>query len=324
MIVTEIYRGSGLGNQIWNLVVSRILAHRHGYEWGVMKTTPFKARKFMPDFDFGKEVIGGSTPREGQQPASLPQGIKHYIREQSIPLPQCGHDGIFFDPGLWNNLPDNSKIDGLFQCLTYLEGQKDTIREWLKTNVDVRDYSDDDTCVIHFRGGEYLITASWLEPKFYEDARDRMLEYNPNMKFVVVTDDPENANKFIPWAKVVGATTLSEQEDIEQGTGFFKYKGGNIGVDWSILYNARNVIMSASTFSFWPVWTSEEVKKVIAPKYWFDHKTSDGWWRGDDMIVPTWDYIDRDGKEFSGTECEKEWDIYRSKSPLYTRNHTVE
>ena len=83
--------------------------------------------------------------------------------------------------------------------------------------------------------------------------------------------------------------------------------------------------MSASTFSFWPVWTSEEVKKVIAiPKYWFDHKTSDGWWRGDDMIVPTWDYIDRNGKEFCGTECEKEWDIYRSKSPLYTRNQTVE
>ena len=71
------------------------------------------------------------------------------------------------------------------------------------------------------------------------------------MKFVVVTDDPANAKKFIPWAEVVGATTLKEQEDIEQGTGFFKYKGGNIGVDYSILHNAQYVIMSASTFSFW-------------------------------------------------------------------------
>ena len=71
MIVTEIYRGSGLGNQIWNLVVSRILAHRHGYKWGVKKSTPFKARKFMPDFDYGEEVTGGHTPREGQPPESF-------------------------------------------------------------------------------------------------------------------------------------------------------------------------------------------------------------------------------------------------------------
>ena len=37
--------------------------------------------------------------------------------------------------------------------------------------------------------------------------------------------------------------------------------------------------------------------KVIAPKYWFDHKTSNGWWRGDDIIVKDWDYIDVEGKE---------------------------
>ena len=317
MIVTEIYRGSGLGNQIWNLVVSRILAHRHGYKWGVKKSTPFKARKFMPDFDYGEEVTGGHTPREGQPPESLPDGITHYIRERNDPLPQCGHSGIFFDPDLWNNLPDNSKIDGLFQCLEYINDRKDDIRQWLSHNVNVTEYSDEDICVIHFRGGEYLITASWLEPKFYENARDRMLEHNPNMKFVVVSDDPENANKFIPWAKVVGATTLKEQEDIEQGTGFFKYKGGNIGVDYSILHNARNVIMSASTFSFWPVWTSSVTPKVIAPKYWFDHKTSDGWWRGDDMIVKDWDYIDREGELFSGPDCQREYDLYSIKTPYY-------
>lgn len=320
MIVTQLYKGSGLGNQIWNLVVSKILARRHGYMWGVMKTTPFKARKFMPDFDYGEEVIGGHTPKEGQPPESLPDGIVHYIRERNDPLPQCGHSGIFFDPGLWNNLPDNSKIDGLFQCLSYLDGFKDDITEWLKINIDIQDYSDDDICVIHFRGGEYLTTASWLEPDFYENARDRMLEYNPNMKFVVVTDDPPNANKFIPWADVVGATTLKEQEDIEQGTGFFKYKGGNIGVDYSILHNAKNVIMSASTFSFWPVWTSNVTPKVIAPKYWFDHKTSNGWWRGDDIIVPEWDYIDRDGKEFSSSECEKEYTLYRLRNSYYNKS----
>jgi TusA-related sulfurtransferase len=317
MIVTEIYRGSGLGNQIWNLVVSRILAQKHGYKWGVKKSTPFKAKNFMPNFYFGEEVIGGNTPREGQPPASLPVGITNYIRERNDPLPQCGHSGIFFDDNLWNNLPDNSKLDGLFQCLTYINEYKDDIRKWLSHNVDVQTYSDEDTCVIHFRGGEYLITASWCPPEFYENARDKMLEINPNMNFVVVTDDPENANKFIPWAKVVGATTLEEQEDIEQGTGFFKYKGGNIGVDWSILHNARHVIMSASTFSFWPVWTSKVVENVIAPKYWFDYKTSDGWWRGDDMIVPEWKYLDTQGVLNTGSECQTEYDLYKGSRPYY-------
>ena len=76
--------------------------------------------------------------------------------------------------------------------------------------------------------------------------------------------------------------------------------------------------MSASTFSFWPVWTSEEVKKVIAPKYWFDHKTSTGWWRGDDIIVKEWDYIDTQGNIMSGPECQKEYDLYRLNNPYYT------
>ena len=64
MIVSELYSGSGLGNQLWNLVVPRIVAEKNGYEWGVKKSNPFKACAFMKDFDFGKEVVGGSGPEE--------------------------------------------------------------------------------------------------------------------------------------------------------------------------------------------------------------------------------------------------------------------
>lgn len=307
MIVTEIYPKTALGNQLWFMVVLRILAEKYGYEWGVATPQYFRGRNFMPDYDFGKTVTGGNSPRPGQPPASLHDGLVHYYQEPNEPMPQCGHTAIRFDENLWNNLPDNTKLDGLFQCMGYIEDRKDDIREWLSHNVNVTEYSDDDICVIHFRGGEYLITASWCPPEYYANARDRMLEMNPNMKFVVVTDDPANANKFIPWAPVVGATTLKEQETIEQGTGFYKYKGGNIGVDYSILHNAKNVIMSASTFSFWPVWTSPFDNNVIAPKHWFDYKTSDGWWRGVDSIVNGWKYIDRGGKLFTSDQCKKEW-----------------
>ena len=86
MIVSELYSGSGLGNQLWNLVVPRIVAERHGYEWGVKMTNPFKACAFMENFDFGKEVVGGSGP-EGGPPDSLPEGIVNYYKERDERYP---------------------------------------------------------------------------------------------------------------------------------------------------------------------------------------------------------------------------------------------
>ena len=41
MIVCEIYKGSGLGNQLWNLVVTKILAEKHKYSWGVIDFSSF-------------------------------------------------------------------------------------------------------------------------------------------------------------------------------------------------------------------------------------------------------------------------------------------
>ena len=64
-----------------------------------------------------------------------------------------------------------------------------------KPSITVTDYSSDDFCVIQFRGGEYLITSAWCPPEYYRQAADRMLEINPNMKFGVITDDPENATE---------------------------------------------------------------------------------------------------------------------------------
>lgn len=51
----------------------------------------------------------------------------------------------------------------------------------------------------------------------------------------------------------------------------------------------------------------EDRSNVIAPKYWFDYKTSTGWWRGVDSIVNGWNYMDRSGKLFTSEQCKKEW-----------------
>ena len=340
MIVSEIYNGSGLGNQLWNIVAPRCIAEHRGFRWGVRRDLTnsgsgasnlqtvglktFKGCQFLTNIDWGDEVTGGVTHQEGQEPSELPDGIEYYGRERVDEYPYGFHelpneDAMIYDDLLYNTVPDNTKIDGTFQRLRYINDRRSDIIEWLKPNITVTDYSSDDFCVIQFRGGEYLITSAWCPPEYYRMAADRMLEINPNMKFGVITDDPENAKKYIPWAPIIGASSSDQIDPLAhlQGSGFYVYKGGPIGIDYSILNNAVHSILTSSTFAFWPAWTNTKAKTIIAPKYWNDYKRSTGYWRGDDNIVDDWMYIDRSGIMMSGTDCKEEYREYRKRHEFY-------
>jgi len=86
MIVNELYNGSGLGNQLWNYVVTRTIALDNGYDFGIMGTEKFKGMDFFENIDFGEQVVGGYGP-EGGPPTSLPDGISYYFVENEIKHP---------------------------------------------------------------------------------------------------------------------------------------------------------------------------------------------------------------------------------------------
>ena len=90
------------------------------------------------------------------------------------------------------------------------------------------------------------------------------------MKFVIVTDDPDLARKHIPNVEVVGAAVSDEPGGPDYKIGWYQMKGGPLSIDYTILHTAKNVIMSSSTFSFWPVWLSTDLNNIIVPMYWFD------------------------------------------------------
>ena len=82
MIVTEFYKGQGLGNQLWCYVTTRVIALNRGYDFGIQSPERFKAYDFM-DIDFGLPVIGGSGPESGP-PITLPMSINHYYLERGV------------------------------------------------------------------------------------------------------------------------------------------------------------------------------------------------------------------------------------------------
>ena len=295
MIVTELYNGQGLGNQLWSYVVTRCLALDLGFDFGIMSPHKFKGHSFMA-LDFGQEVIGGSSP-EGGPPTSLPQGISHYYVEQDIWHPKFKCDIRDFDPGLLR-IKDQTKIEGYFQAEKFIAHRKDEIRQWLKVNElhDCYDFSNENICVLNIRGGEYKSVPELILPRHYWlDAIENMHKVNPKLDFIIITDDVSYAQQLLPE---------------------YKAYHFDIGTDYAIVKNAHYLILANSSFSFFPAWLSETVKYVIAPKYWARHNVSDGFWACAFNIYGDWMWQDRDAKLFTGEECRTEYARYKIEHKL--------
>jgi len=298
MIITEIYNGQGFGNQLFAYATLRSIAEKNGYEWGIMRPDKFKGHDFMT-VDMGKEVIGGSGP-EGGPPTELPEGIENYYREyrhaeSTDPLLQT--DIRLTDKKLLT-ISDSTKIDGNLQSEDYFIDSD--FRNWFKVNEDKEhdDTNVEDMCIINFRGGDMVGNAGcWLPRSYYNNAIKRVQEQHPNMKFAIVTDDVEAANYVLP-----------------------EFEAYHVSIDWDFvaLKNARHVICGASTFACFPLWMNEHLETCIAPKYWFDHNRSQGWWSLGCSIYsyPTY-YMDREGSLSTPEECKLEFEEYKKSSKIY-------
>ena len=285
MITTEMYEGQGFGNQLWSYVVTRVLAMDKKLNFGIQNPHKFKGVGFL-NLDMGENVAGGDGP-QGGPPYKLPEGIKFYYSEKVIRHPKNDFDIRTIDRGL-DDLVDGTKIDGNFQAEEYIEHHKDEIRSWLsyqRVDLDI-DVCGENICVINFRGGEYKGNASiYLRRKYWRDAVQKMKMIEPNMVFHVVTDDPEAAKRFFP-----------------------KYDIRHYGIhgDYQAINSAPYLILSNSSFGFFPAWLNQNLKVCIAPKYWAAHNFSDGYWSCSTNITRDWIYLDRNGTEFSYDECISE------------------
>jgi len=265
MICTEFWKGQGLGNQLACYITTRCIALDNGYEWGIMGKEKFKGN--FIDLDFGKEIIGGFTPIEGQEPSILPDGIIHYYKEKET-INQRGTNVSGYDDFL-KDIPDHTKLDGLMQGVEYFSHRRSEIQDWLKVaHLEI----PNDLCIINFRGGEYkYVKDFFLSHSYWENAIAIMTKENPDIRFEVHTDDPECAKYFFPNYPIVS----------------------NIELNWRTLRYCKHAILSNSSFAILPIWLNDNVN-VIAPKYFGRFNTEEGWCLEQNK-VQGWRYLDKHG-----------------------------
>jgi len=277
MLTTDLT--GNIGDNITRYLLCRTVAERNNYEWGINKKVSHDYYNGAEQMNFFNIDYGlpNDTPY-GQ----LPEGITN-IWEEKVE----NHDTynyVPYQPEVFD-VPDNTKL--VIRCAhdaNYYD--RDKITKWLKIkDENIKEYkdvlsvrninlADENLCVLNCRGGEYRgVPSLFLEKKYWKNAVDNMINKNSNMKFIVITEDPEY------FAKVFSCPVYHF----------------NIGCDYYIVNNAKNLIISNSAFGIFSSWTNQNNPYVIAPKYWARHNVSDGYWANSDMESFGWNFMDREG-----------------------------
>jgi hypothetical protein len=283
---------------MWQYAVCRTIAEKLGYEWGINPTTSHdyfggQSQMTFMNVDFGKPVEGITTEFH-----ELWRTI-HHVDEVNITM---------LNEGLYNigdntiMLGHNGAKGGIYQSEDYLIERKSDVEKWFEIKEESKaSYDkkleeigvslDENLCVINFRGGEYkTIPNVLLRREYWRDAVNHMLSLNPNMKFLLITDDVACANSFMPFP----------MQAIHVDVGF----------DFYVVNQAKWLIISNSTFGWWAAWLNKKADKIIAPKYWARHNVSDGYWATGDAYTRGFTYMDREGQLFDFDTCKQEAEEY--------------
>ena len=147
------------------------------------------------------------------------------------------------------NITDNTHIDGYWQSEKYFIGFEDEIRNWFHME-DIE--MDDNQCVIHFRAQDGYLSDNYVLPvTYFDQAKEIIKKENPNIRFLVVTDNINMAKKYFK-----GDTIISN----------------NMKKDFRLIKSAKYKIISNSSFSWWAAWLNLPTSKmVIAPNRWMNY-----------------------------------------------------
>ena len=298
MIGTELLSGQGLGNQLFCYITTRCIAMDNGLSFSILGSETVannmhsSCGMYFMDLDYGVPSV-----KEDYKKIYNEKEDRIYIGNSRHDLTHgCYVTGVDED---MLHPEDGTLLYGNMQDEKYYIRHKDEIRQWLKVKeeYDCMEYSRDNLCILHLRCSDYLDCPElYLRKKYWKDGIRNMKKINPDMEFIIITNDVKEASKILP------------------GIPAYNF---DLAKDYSIIKNAKYLLLSNSSFAYFPAFTSTTVKYILAPKYWARHNVSDGYWASEQNIYEGWHYQDRHGKVFSAEECKRELEQYKQTSPLY-------
>jgi hypothetical protein len=261
MIYINFKNGQGLGNQLWLYIVGISVAKKIKTNLKILNYKNFVGKYFLKLKYTKSNFIK----------------IKHIFYEKFYYDKEIKYISHFFDEKILN-IKKNTLLEGYFQDERYFFKKKINLKKYIifKKIDSFNSLSlDKKTCVINIRGGEYKRHKEFILPKKYWIDSINLMKKNGIKNFIIVTDDKKYCEKFLPGYPIIS-------NSIEKS---FLY-----------LYKAKNLIVSNSTFSYFPISMQDKKPFVLAPAYWGRHTSLKKRWAAISNFYSNWNWISPDGK----------------------------
>jgi hypothetical protein len=270
MIICEFKKGQGLGNQLWNYAVARSIAENLSMNFQVLGYDNFKGINFLDLFQ-GEDNISLNDTNIFLETLYYDNDLKYLCSS--------------FDDKILN-LKANTKLEGLFQSEKYFFGNINRIKQYIDVT-KIKNFNNitPQTCILNIRGGEYKMHKKFLLPKdYWIIAMKKMREIYSINNFIIVTDDRKYAKALFPDLDVIS---------------------DNIEKCFSAILYCKYIVISNSTFSYFPIKLSNESKIVFAPKHWARFNNKYNRWASPANIYKDWFWLSKNGNIENYEDCLK-------------------
>ena len=301
MILIEFHEGQGLGNQLWLYATGKATADFLNCDLIIDNPKLFKGIEFLT-LEYNSSVLIDKKFKASfaiyNEPFFYDIALKAYI--------------TFYDKKILKIKP-NTILRGIFQSEKYLIEHRNNICDFIKFNKAVflpqtSKFLGSQTCVINLRGGEYKKFKTLILPlDYWRNAINYMKKHNNVNKFIVVTDDKYYAKELFPDLEVIS---------------------GSIALCFQYLTFAGNVIVSNSSFAYFPLAINKYKPFVIAPAFWARFNNPMNLWIAPCNLYQKWHWMDTKGKLFKYSHFQKSafrtWKYYCKNYPLQNEWKFVE
>lgn len=244
MILIDLKDGQGLGNQLWLLATGINLSVRKSRKLVIRNIHKLKAKKILSDYFYLNIELFSNKHIDINWKVFSPMGFEFKEVKSSIHFEESDKFLDLLD------MYEFIEIDGNYQSVSLIPKPEILVKYFNfnlhKTNEGI-DF--DNTCFINIRGGAYLglfkspcVKINYIY-KCIQIFRDKF----PDIQFRVITDDYKFSSVILPG---------------------FRILYGSIEQDFLNLCFANFLILSNSSFAFFPTYLSKNKKLILAPFKW--------------------------------------------------------